>query len=109
MCAVVDAYAAADLSGVERTGDDAGIFAGKQLCVMVDNYKSFGTSKQGLEKLIHKHHGTCVQNPMDSTHFVIAASDHKLKVRCVPCVGLLKVRVTQVLGRVCGSTCRSRT
>ena len=66
---------------MERTEGEAGIFAGAQLCVMVDNYKPFGTSKQGLERLIHKHHGKCVQNPMDSTDYVIAASSKKLKVR----------------------------
>lgn len=76
---VLDAYQATDLSAVKRS-ESKGIFAGKEVCIMVDDYAQFKTSKAELERAVHSQHGKLVQNPMASTDFVIAASARKAKV-----------------------------
>jgi len=82
---VLDAYQATDLSAVKRS-ESNGIFAGKEVCIMVDDYAQFKTSKAELERAVHREHGKLVQNPMASTDFVIAASARKAKV-CITHVG----------------------
>ncbi|KAH7479247.1 DNA ligase 4 [Phytophthora ramorum] len=94
-CGVLAGYAQADLEGVEQ---ERNVFEGKEFCVLPGKYEnpsaSFGSaipdgiieehakqlSKQIIEKLMHSFGGTIVQNPIESTSYVVAAGDSGFKV-----------------------------
>ncbi|CAH0479075.1 unnamed protein product [Peronospora belbahrii] len=92
---VLEGHSRADLEGIEQ---ERNVFEGKEFCVLPGKYEapplnvalSFpdGTvdehtnqlTKQAVEKLVHSFGGNVVQNPIESTNYVVAAGDTGFKV-----------------------------
>ncbi|TMW55054.1 hypothetical protein Poli38472_013816 [Pythium oligandrum] len=89
---IVAEFSQAKLDGVEVRHD---IFAGQEFCVLPGKYENTSQfeipgeilakdardiTKQVIEKLLHSYGATIVQNPIESTNFVVAASDSGFKV-----------------------------
>ncbi|CAH0491228.1 unnamed protein product [Peronospora farinosa] len=92
---VLQGYSRADLNGIEQ---ERNVFEGKEFCVLPGKYETpppniastipdgivdehaKQLSKQTVEKLVHSFGGNIVQNPIESTDYVVAAGDAGFKV-----------------------------
>ncbi|KAE8910761.1 hypothetical protein PF005_g13072 [Phytophthora fragariae] len=103
---VLQEYSRADLEGIEQ---ERNVFEGKELCVLPGKYDAPPSnvapavpsgiiedntkqlSKQTVEKLLHAFGGTIVQNPIESTDYVVAAGDAGFKVMNLKKQGLFNI------------------
>ncbi|CAI5700336.1 unnamed protein product [Peronospora effusa] len=92
---VLQGYSRADLNGIEQ---ERNVFEGKEFCVLFGKYETpppniastipdgivdehaKQLSKQTVEKLVHSFGGNIMQNPIESTIYVVAAGDAGFKV-----------------------------
>ncbi|EGZ28366.1 hypothetical protein PHYSODRAFT_284249 [Phytophthora sojae] len=103
---VLQGYSRADLEGIEQ---ERNVFEGKEFCVLPGKYEAPPSdvvpaipsgivednakqlSKQTVEKLLHAFGGTIVQNPIESTDYVVAAGDAGFKVVNLKKQGLFNI------------------
>lgn len=73
---------AADVRGIVRCGD---IFKDVEFCVLTGDYSEYSEKvykdKNDIEKRIYSLGGSFVQNPIDSTKYIIACSTNHIKVK----------------------------
>ncbi|GMF22283.1 unnamed protein product [Phytophthora lilii] len=116
---VLKGYSQANLEGIEQ---ERNVFEGMEFCVLPGKYEIPSTSvasaipagiieeqatqlsKQTIEKLLHSFGGTIVQNPIESTSYVVAAGDTGIKVVSLKRQGLYDiVRIRWVYSCVAAS------
>lgn len=103
---VLQGYARADLEGIEQ---ERNVFEGKEFCVLPGKYEmpppsiassipdgiieehAKQLSKQIVEKLLHSFGGNIVQNPIESTNYVVAAGNAGFKVANLKKQGLYNI------------------
>ncbi|CAI5712705.1 unnamed protein product [Hyaloperonospora brassicae] len=103
---VLEEYTRADLNGIEQ---ERSVLEGMEFCVLPGKFETppptvrsavrggilddhaTHLSKQTIEKLLHAFGGHVVQNPIDSTNYVVAASDAGFKVANLKKQGLYNI------------------